>query len=223
MMARPDALILDFDGVLVDSEHVGNLLLAELLTELGHPTSIEDCHDHYVGLAGRPFLDAIERRLGRPLPADFVARRRAQGQALLDGGVAAVSGAIDFISSLPPSLPRALASSSSTRWMRGHLAHLGVADHFGDHLYSGHEHVERGKPEPDLYLFAAERLGVAIGDCAVIEDSPIGVRGALASGARVIGFCGGSHCREGHAEMLRAEGVTEIAHSFDEVRGLLDL
>ena len=107
--------------------------------------------------------------------------------------------------------------------MRGHLAHLGLADRFGDHLYSGHEHVERGKPEPDLYLFAAERLGVAIGDCAVIEDSPIGVRGALASGARVIGFCGGSHCREGHAEMLRAEGVTEIAHSFDEARGLLDL
>ena len=223
MMAKPAALILDFDGVLVDSEHVGNQLLAELLTELGHPTTIEDCYDHYVGLAGRAFLDAVERRVGGPLPEDFVTRRRAQGQALLEGGVAAVMGAVEFVRSLPPDLPRALASSSTTRWMRGHLAHLGLGGAFNEHLYSGHEHVERGKPEPDLYLYAAERLGLAIGDCAVIEDSPIGVRGALASGARVIGFCGGSHCREGHADLLRAEGATEIARDFGELRRLLDV
>lgn len=220
-MTRPAALILDFDGVLVDSEHVGNRLLAELLTELGHPTSVEDCYDHYVGLAGREFFEAVERRVGQPLPLDFVARRRAQGQALLDGGVAAVAGAIDFVRALPPHLPRALASSSSTRWMRGHLAHLGLTEAFGDHLYSGHEHVERGKPEPDLYLHAAGQLGVPIAGCAIIEDSPIGVRGALASGARVIGFCGGAHCRDGHASLLRAEGVAEIAQNYDEVRRLL--
>lgn len=222
-MTRPVALILDFDGVLVDSEHVGNQLLAELLTELGHPTTIEDCYDHYVGLAGRAFFDAVQQRIGRPLPEDFILLRRAQGQALLEGGVAAVPGAADFLRSLPPQLPRALASSSSTRWMRGHLAHLGLSDLFGEHLYSGHEHVERGKPEPDLYRFAADRLGVPIEGCAVIEDSPIGVRGALASGARVIGFCGGSHCQEGHAGLLRAEGVREVARDYDEVRRLLDL
>jgi HAD superfamily hydrolase (TIGR01509 family) len=222
-MARPAALILDFDGVLVDSEQAGNLLLADLLTELGHPTSLEDTYDHYVGLSGRPFFEAVERRIGSPLPADFIERRRAQGQALLDGGVAEVPGAREFVRSLPVDLPRALASSSSTRWMTGHLNHLGLAEFFVPHLYSGHQHVERGKPEPDLYLFAAERLGVSIKDCAIIEDSPIGVRGALRSGARVIGFCGGSHCRTNHGELLRAEGVQDIARDFAEVRRLLDL
>ena len=222
-MARPAALILDFDGVLIDSEQAGNRLLAELLTELGHPTSLDDTYDHYVGLAGRDFFRAVERRIGGQLPPDFVARRRAQGQALLDGGVAEVNGARAFVRALPADLPRALASSSSTQWMEGHLAHLGLAEHFLPHLYSGHEHVERGKPEPDLYLYAADRLGVPIADCAIIEDSPIGVRGALASGARVIGFCGGSHCRENHGDLLRAEGVRDIAADFAAVRSLLDL
>ncbi len=222
-MVHPGALIFDFDGVLVDSEHVGNRMLADLLTELGHPTSLEDTYDHYVGLAGRDFLAAVARRAGGALPEGFVERRRAQGQALLDEGVAEVAGARDFVRSLPPTLPRAVASSSATPWMHGHLTHLGLADAFVPHLYSGHEHVERGKPAPDLYLYAAEKLGVPIAECVVIEDSRTGVRGALASGARVIGFCAGSHCREGHGDMLRAEGVTDIAHDFDEVRRLIGL
>ena len=221
-MDLPAALILDFDGVLVDSEHEGNRLLAELLTELGHPTTIEDCYDHYVGLAGAAFVEAVERRVG-VLPAGFVERRREQGRLLLERGVDEVAGACEFIRSLPAGMPRAIASSSSTRWMRGHLDHLGLADAFGEHFYSGHEHVERGKPAPDLYLHAAERLGVPIRQCAVIEDSPVGVRGALASGARVIGFCGGAHCRPGHADLLRAEGVSEIAVDYREVRRLLRL
>jgi HAD superfamily hydrolase (TIGR01509 family) len=221
-MARPGALILDFDGVVVDSEHEGNRLLAELLTDLGHPTTIEDCYDHYVGLAGPAFVEALERRIGS-VPAGFVERRREQGRLLLERGVRPVAGAVAFLRSLPADLPRAIASSSSTRWMRGHLAHLGLAEAFGDHFYSGHEHVERGKPAPDLYLHAADCLGVPIAECAIIEDSPIGVRGALASGARVIGFAGGGHCGPGHADLLRAEGVGEIARDYGEVRGLLDL
>ena len=109
------------------------------------------------------------------------------------------------------------------RWIRTHLDHLGLADAFGDHLYSGREHVERGKPAPDLYLYAAERLGVDIERCAIIEDSEVGVTGALASGATVIGLAAGSHCFDGHADLLRSLGVEHIAHSFDDVRALLDL
>ena len=217
------AVIFDFDGVLLESEFEGNRLLAELLTDLGHRTSVEEAIRQFVGYSGPQFLDAIEKWVGGPLPPEFHERRKAQTVRVLQEGVRAVSGAVEFVRSLPPDLPRAVASSSSTRWLRTHLDHLGLADAFDDHVYSGREHVTRGKPEPDLYLFAAAQLGVAIEDCVVIEDSEVGAKGALASGARVIGLAAGSHCLDGHEDVLKALGVMEVAHSFDEVSRLLRL
>ena len=222
-MTSVEAIIFDFDGVLVESEFHGNQLLAELLTELGHPTSVEDAIGHFVGLSGPEFLAAIERRIGGPLPPEFRERRKAQTARVLEEGLRAVVGAIEFVRSLPPDLPRAIASSSTLRWIRTHLGHLGLADAFGDHLYSGREHVERGKPAPDLYLYAADQLGVDIRRCAIIEDSKVGATGALASGALVIGLAAGKHILNGHADQLRALGVEHVASSFAEVRRLLQL
>ena len=222
-MAKVDAIIFDFDGVLLESEYEGNRLLAELLTEFGHRHSVEDAIRHYVGLAGPEFFAAIEARIGGPLPAEFLERRKEQSVRALEDGVQAVAGAIEFVRSIPPGLPIAVASSSSTRWLKGHLSNLGLADAFGLHVYSGREHVERSKPEPDLYLHAAHQLGVPIERCAIIEDSEIGVTGALESGALVIGLAAGSHCLDGHDDRLRALGVEHIAYDFDQVRTLLGL
>ena len=222
-MPNFDAIIFDFDGVLIESEFEGNRLLAELLTDLGHRTTTEEAIEHFVGLSGPQFIAAIEQRIGEPLPPEFHDRRKEQSVRALREGVRAVAGAVDFVRSLPPGFPKAVASSSSTRWLSGHLAHLGLADAFGPHVYSGREHVERGKPAPDLYLHAAEQLDVPIGRSAVFEDSRIGAIGALASGATVIGFAGGAHCFDGHADMLRGLGVKHIAHNFDEARELVGL
>ena len=222
-MTRFDAIIFDFDGVLLESEFDGNSQLAGLLTDLGHRTSVEEALKHYVGLSGPQFVAAIERRIGQPLPPEFHERRKEQTIRALEEGVAAVVGAVDFVRSLPPALPRALASSSTTRWLRGHLDHLGLADAFGGHVYSGREHVERGKPDPDLYIYAAERLGVDIARSVILEDSEVGVTGALASGATVIGLAAGRHCLDGHETTLRELGVEHVAHSFDEVRRLVGL
>lgn len=220
-MIRADAIIFDFDGVLLESEYYGNRLLAELLTELGHPTSVEQALKQFVGLSGPQFLAAIEAHIGGPLPDAFADRRKAQSVDALRDGVAAVAGAHSFIGDLPPGFPKAVASSSSLRWLRGHLAHLGLAETFGEHVYSGREHVSRGKPAPDLYLHAAGQLGVDIARCVVLEDSEIGVIGAVASGATVIGFSAGTHCFDGHDDWLRRLGAEHVADSFDEVRRLL--
>ena len=219
----PDAIIFDFDGVLLESEFEGNRLLAELLTEFGHRHTAEEAIQHYVGLAGPQFFAAIEARIGRPLPPEFYERRKAQSVRALEDGVSAVAGAVEFVRSLPPGMPRAVASSSSTRWLYGHLSNLGLADAFGRHVYSGREHVERSKPAPDLYLHAARELGVPIERCAIIEDSEIGVTGALASGAMVIGLAAGRHCCDGHGDRLRDLGVEHVADTFDDVRHLLEL
>jgi HAD superfamily hydrolase (TIGR01509 family) len=222
-MIKFDAIIFDFDGVLLESEFEGNKLLAELLTDLGHRTSTEEAIRNFVGYSGPQFIEAIERWVGGTLPPGFHERRQAQSVRALQEGVRAVAGAVEFVESLPRDLPIAVASSSTTRWLKGHLSHLGLADRFGDHVYSGREHVERGKPDPDLYLFAAEQLGVEIEHTVILEDSDVGVKGALASGATVIGLAAGQHILDDHAETLRRLGVEHIAQSFDEVRRLIGL
>jgi beta-phosphoglucomutase-like phosphatase (HAD superfamily) len=216
-------IIFDFDGVLLESELELNRLTAELLTEMGHATTLHDALTKFTGLNGRDVVEAIESHIGRSIPDGFHERMKEESARALRDGLAEVVGAIEFVRSLPPELPRAVASSSSTRWICTHLEHLGLTDAFGDHIYSGREHVERGKPEPDLYLYAAKQIGVPIEESVILEDSRVGVTGALASGARVIGLAAGSHCLDGHDEMLRKHGVQEIAYSFDDVRRLLGL
>ena len=215
------AILFDFDGVLIESEFIGNKHIADYLTSIGHPTTPEQSMANFMGYAGKDFLDRVEAWIGRALPEDFFAAREIEDARVMAEGIGEVAGAVAFVRSLPADLPKAVVSSSSTRWIRRHLEHLGLSDAFGEHLYSGREHVERGKPQPDLYLFAADKLGVAIGDCAIIEDSPVGATGAVASGGHVIGLCAGSHCAPDHADRLRAIGVAAVASSFDEVAGLI--
>jgi len=219
----PEAIIFDFDGVLIESEYIGNKQLADYLTAKGHPTSVEQAMHHFMGLSGGNFLGAVERWIGRALPEDFHAARTEEDARVLAEGLEEVAGAVAFIETLPPDLPRAIASSSSVEWIERHLDHLGLRHHFGDMIFSGREHVARGKPAPDLYLHAARALGVNIARSVIIEDSPVGVEGAVASGAEVIGLCAGRHCLPGHADRLRALGVHRIASDFDEVAAFLSL
>ncbi|RHW17684.1 HAD family phosphatase [Sphingomonas gilva] len=220
---KPNAIIFDFDGVLLESEYAGNLHLAETLTSLGHPVSTEEAMARFMGLAGPDFHAAIERHIGGPIPEAFHDSRRAEDARVAADGLEAVAGAIAFVRALPADLPRAVASSSSIAWIDRHLRHLGLREAFGEHIYSGREHVARGKPAPDIYLHAAQQLGVPIEDTLIIEDSPVGVTGAVASGAMVVGLCAGRHCPPDHAAVLRAKGVEHIARGFDEIAAMIGL
>lgn len=215
------AIIFDFDGVLIESEHVSAQQISATLTRLGHPTTVEQALDAFTGLGGKDFLDAVAAHTGAGIPDGFVEARAAEDARVVADGVAEVAGATAFVRSLPPGLPVAIASSSTTHWLRAHLDHLNLREWFEPHIYSGREHVARGKPAPDVYLHAAAQLCVPIAECVIIEDSIVGVTGALASGARVIGFAAGQHCRDGHAGRLHAAGVRDVAHSFGEVAALL--
>ena len=215
------ALLFDFDGVLLESEYAGNAQIAAYLTGIGHPTTAEQSMANFMGLADRDFLAAVEKWIGRDIPEDFHAARQEEDERAIREGIAEVAGAVEFVRWLPTDFPKAVVSSSSTHWITSHLANIGLAEVFGEHIYSGREHVARGKPAPDLYLHGAAALGVPIDHCAILEDSPVGATGAVASGGYVIGLCAGSHCAADHGDRLRAIGVDAIAHDFPEVRRLI--
>lgn len=216
-----DAIIFDFDGVLIESEYISGQQVAATLTALGHPTSVDEALDTFTGLGGSDFHEAVSGWIGGPIPDDFHAARRVEDDRVMREGVDAVSGSIAFVRALPPAMPRAIASSSTTTWIARHLNHIGLRAAFGDHVYSGREHVTRGKPAPDIYLHAAAAIGADIRRTLIIEDSVVGVTGAVASGAHVVGLAVGMHCRDGHAAKLEARGAHRVAHSFDEIATLL--
>jgi HAD superfamily hydrolase (TIGR01509 family) len=205
--------------VIVDSEILSNLLIAEALTELGHPTTLEQAVERYIGLNWRDMGVVIEREIGRPLPADFRANVK-QAFELRAEEVTAVAGVQAFLDALPP-IPKAVASSSPTEWLRGSLERFGLAHHFGDRLFSAAEHVERGKPCPDIYLHAASELRVRPAEVLVLEDTPAGVKSARAAGMTVVGLCAGLHCGPGHGERLREAGADHVAAGYDEVLRLV--
>ena len=217
-MRDPAAIIFDFDGVIADSEMLANLVLAEELTRLGLPTSLEQSYARYVGTRWDEMIALIEEQLGRPVPADWGAHLSDTMMARFRRDLAEVPGAGDFIRALGHR-PRGIASSSSPARLAISLEVLGLAAHFEGRVFSA-ELVERGKPAPDIFLLAADRLSVAPETCLVIEDSPSGVRGAKAAGMQVIGLLAGAHIQPGHDAKLRAAGADHIAASWDEVAAL---
>ncbi|MEM8827416.1 MAG: HAD family phosphatase, partial [Pseudomonadota bacterium] len=186
-------VIFDFDGVLIESELAGNRQLGEALTELGHPTDLKTAIVRFMGLSGTNFRAAVEAHIGGPIPARFDELRRIEDERVMRDGLDPVPGAIAFLDGLEAHRPRAIASSSSTEWILTHLGHLGRRDRFRDLVFSGKEHVENGKPAPDLYLHTAKQLEWPPSDCFVIEDSPIGVTAARAAGTFVCGLVAGGH------------------------------
>jgi HAD superfamily hydrolase (TIGR01509 family) len=201
--------------VIVDSEILSNLILAEALTELGYPTTTEQAVERYIGLNWRDTCAIVEAEIGRPLPADFRPKTKEAFRLRLEE-VTAVTGVEAFLDGVP-AIPKAVASSSPTAWLRSALERFGLAHHFGDRLFSAAEHVSRGKPHPDIYLHAARALDVAAGEVLVLEDTAPGVAAARAAGMTVVGLCAGLHCGPGYGDRLRSAGAAHIAGSYAEV------
>ncbi|MFI0777693.1 HAD family hydrolase [Streptomyces sp. NPDC021212] len=186
---RYDMVIFDNDGVLVDSEPISNRLLSGYLTELGHPTSYEDSLRDYMGSAMHRIHDLVLERTGQRLPADFDATFHSRVFAAFRRELEPVVGVAATLGALrADGIPYCVASSGSHERIRVALRKTGLYDFFGEDRIFSSEDVGRGKPAPDLFLHAASRMGATPGQCAVVEDSPLGVRAALAAGMDAYGF-----------------------------------
>ena len=215
------ALIFDFDGVIADSEALANTVLAEFVSNLGQPTTLDDALERYCGRRWDDVLAAIESAVGRPLPADFSDDLKVATLDRFRRDLREVGGATGFIRAYSD-IPRCIASSSSVDRLQLCLSVLDLQDSFGANVFSA-DMVRRGKPHPDLFLFAAGQLGVDPESCLVIEDSASGIKAAVAAGMTAVGLCAGAHIRPGHDVRLRDAGATHLAGSWDDVATFAEL
>lgn len=189
----PELVIFDFDGVLADSETIALEELAAEITLRGVPLTAAEAAARFLGASTADHMRFITERTGQPCGADFpdvwhqrLYRRFATELYPVTGAVAT----LDHLDRL--GIPYCIGSGGSVDRLARALSCIGLTKRFADRAFSA-ELVARGKPAPDLFLFAAERMGVAPAACLVVEDAPAGVRAALAAGMDCLGFLGGSH------------------------------
>jgi HAD superfamily hydrolase (TIGR01549 family) len=209
------ALIFDFDGVIADSEAIANTVLAEAVSHLGHPTTLDQALLRYSGRRWDEVVAEIEAATGKPLPSTFSGELKRATLERFRTDLKEVSGAAVFIRRFSH-IPRCIASSSSLDRLQLCLALLALEAEFGGHVFSA-DMVARGKPHPDIFLFAADKLGVEPKECLVIEDSAGGIRAAIAAGMTAIGLCAASHIRDGHDLKLKDAGAVHLADSWSDV------
>jgi HAD superfamily hydrolase (TIGR01509 family) len=207
-----DLVIYDCDGTLIDTETLYGEISLAMCQEAGlsHWTL-----DHYVDqLVGIPWADGmkiIESALGRPLPADFETRIEEAVALRLESELRALPGVREALSAMAGR--RCVASSTVLEPLRRNLALAGLIDLFDPHVFSASQ-VKRGKPAPDVFLFAAAEMGAEPGRSLVLEDSVPGVLAARAAGMQVAGFTGVAHDKRRMRERLLAAGAAGVVDDF---------
>jgi HAD superfamily hydrolase (TIGR01509 family) len=203
---RFDLVIFDCDGVLIDSELLSVQADRECLAQHGIDISAEEILDRYTGISMAGMLSDLETRYGR-LPPDFANRHAERLRRLFEAGLRAIPGVTATLDSL--ACKTCVASSSTPERLHHALSLVGLFDRFDPNVFSV-SMVAHGKPAPDLFLYAADRMGVRPQRCVVVEDSLPGVAAAVAAGMTAIGFTGGGHCRPGHDSRLAEAGAALV-------------
>ena len=215
MIARRfELVIFDCDGVLVDSEPIINRAHSWVLTTCGYPITEETLVERFCGMSDAEMLGIIEREWGRALPPSYAEQAGAMIEDGFGRSLIAIAGVAEALDAL--TVPVCVASSSVPEQIRRKLELTGLLARFSENLFSA-TMVARGKPAPDLFLYAAQRLATEPDRCLVIEDSPAGINAAVAAGMTAIGFCGGSHCGPEHGVSLQARGAALVIAEMREL------
>lgn len=216
-----DAVLFDCDGVLVDSEPITNRVLAEMLGELGWPLTTQESMSIFIGKAVKDETKLIEAKTGFALTPEWLQRFWARRNEALDRDLVEIPGASVAVRALHATLGGRIACASGAD--RGkielQLDKVGLSDCFEGRIFSGHE-TPRSKPFPDVYLAAAQALGVDPRRCAVIEDTVTGATAGVAAGATVFGYSPGEMGHSG-PEALRQAGVVRVFTRMADLHALL--
>lgn len=195
---RMKLVILDCDGVLIDSEVISAQMLVEELSVLGLKIDLPFVTRNFLGRSYPTVMQTIRQDFGLDLSADFEAQYRDRLLQAFEDRLTAMPGVTDFLDAL--ALPVAVATSSSPRRVEMSLRRVGLWDRLGPVTFTASQ-VANGKPAPDLFLHVAAVMQTAPKDCIVIEDSLPGLRAGHAAAMQVWHFVGGSHMKPAPPEV----------------------
>ena len=217
-MPSAELIIFDCDGVLIDSEILVCRLVGEVLTELGYPITLKGVIERFAGRPEREMVADIEADWGRPLPDSFFSDCKLRTAAAYRTELRPIPGIRQVLDAVD--IPVCVASSASPEKLRLGLQTTGLYERLAPNLISA-SFVARGKPDPDVFAYAAGWMRRPVTACAVVEDSIPGVKAARRAGMRVIGFTGGSHCPPRHGDQLMAAGAHAVLSHMRELPTLI--
>jgi HAD superfamily hydrolase (TIGR01509 family) len=213
-------VIFDCDGVLVDSERLSHEVLREMILELGVAISLDEAVDRFMGTSMPVCMQRLEALLGRAAPDDFLAQLSARTRHAFEGALSAVPGVEQVLDALQARSPRGqppfcVASNGNHAKVNFTLGLTGLLPRFAGRIFTADD-VVHPKPAPDLFLHAAQTLGVPPALTTVVEDTATGVAAAKAAGMRAIGYGAMTP-----AARLRAAGADEVVQTMAQVRQLV--
>ncbi|WP_028225795.1 HAD family hydrolase [Paraburkholderia ferrariae] len=214
-----DHLICDCDGVLVDSEVIADRVLLETLSQTFPGVDFHAAVKAAFGQQTSRFLDGIAARFNLTMPHDFIATIDHNIEIALAESLCPINGVRDALRQI--ALPAAVVSNSHLARVSASVRRAGLDTIFGERVFSA-EQVARPKPYPDVYLHAAQRLGVEPARCVVVEDSISGLNAARAAGMKTIAFVGASHIPAGYADVLREMGISRIIERMEQLPALVE-
>lgn len=182
---KSSLVIFDCDGVLVDSEDLGNQVFAEMLANHGYQISADESKRRFRGMELAKCLEILQRETGIRLPASFEKDFRQRMSLVFRTQLQPVAGAPQLVRSMR--VPFCVASSGPRQKIEENLRTTNLYPHFADNIFSAYE-VGSWKPDPGLFLAAANRFSVAPEECIVVEDSLVGVSAGLEANMTVLGL-----------------------------------
>ncbi|WP_116150242.1 HAD family phosphatase [Paraburkholderia sp. BL27I4N3] len=212
------ALICDCDGVLIDSESIAGVTIVRELEQRWPGSDVAPVVMSLLGLRTEHVLEATASQLGMKLTTVDVHSIRATVaasavQARMVDGIEAALARIPLI--------KACASNSDCGYVEAALARTGLNRFFGERRFTA-DMVASPKPAPDVYLLAAQRMGMEPGRCLVVEDSVAGTTAAVAAGMAVLGYTGGAHEPEQQAGRLRGAGAKQTFSHMEQLPGFTE-
>ena len=211
----PKCIIFDCDGTLVDSEAITNQVIAEMASELGIEMSGEEASATFGGKTLDGVVYKMRELSGNDLPNDWLPRLIQRVNESWESKLRPVKGVKELLEKIK--IPICVASNGEPMHVRHSLRLTKLYDFFDENIFTASE-VSKPKPSPELFLYAAKKMGFAPSECAVIEDSVTGVTAAVNAEMEVYGIINNLFSEE----QLRHAGAIPLKN-MNELPALLEL